>query len=630
MKLIVRWILGCIIMALALNVIGILYTGGFKVPFLMLIMGGKSLAANLILLILASAASFVLAHPRRSSDVPLVHVKTFLFLGILGYYLLNGQTLGSGDTWPARFLPLHILRNHDFYLDAYLDLFQRDGAFNAFRKVGDHCVSAYPVGSALMALPLYIPSAIGRVGMGDALLESIEKIAAAIIVALSAIILYAALSRLCSRKMSLFATLAYALGTSSLSISSQALWQHGPSQLALAATLYCLVRGRIEPHWICFAGFPLSLSIICRPNDVMIAIPIGIYVLFHYFRRIYGFLLAGVPAAAFQLWYNTTYFGHLFHTQFSFGHSDYWSTPLLDGLSGLLFSPGRGLFIYSPVVIIGIVGFVLAWRRGGDVLLRYLSIGSIFFLLLHAKWWNWWGGYCFGPRLLADLGPLLMLGFYPLDSLLNRRLSFQKAGILLFSWSVIVHSIGIFWNNGRWDGYIYPEGLWNWTDNQLVNPPRILYDRIRIIFNGQPTSQTSPELLSVSYVLPLQELTGKYTNRVKAWLEASNDGSSIWLVGPRDQRGTIMLSWTIRKNDTGNVITSGMQHLRHDVFPRDSYLFGFNVHIPKLEGEYDLDAGLVYIDDFHYIPFHNPPAHMKIISLPRKHGAKAEPADLER
>ena len=68
-------------------------------------------------------------------------------------------------------------------------------------------------------------------------------------VALSAVVLHAALRLLCSPVSALILTLVYGLGTSSLSVSSQGLWQHGPSQLALAAVLYCLVRGRTAPGW---------------------------------------------------------------------------------------------------------------------------------------------------------------------------------------------------------------------------------------------------------------------------------------------------------------------------------------------------------------------------------------------
>jgi hypothetical protein len=43
--------------------------------------------------------------------------------------------------------------------------------------------------------------------------------------------------------MALLVTAAYTF------VSSQALWQHGPSQLGIAAALYFLVRGREAERW---------------------------------------------------------------------------------------------------------------------------------------------------------------------------------------------------------------------------------------------------------------------------------------------------------------------------------------------------------------------------------------------
>ena len=83
-------------------------------------------------------------------------------------------------------------------------------------------------------------------------------------------------------------TLVYAFGTTSLSVSSQALWQHGPAQLALAAAIYCLVRARDDPRWAGYAGLPLAFEVITRPADALIAAPLGLYVLVSYRREIWS------------------------------------------------------------------------------------------------------------------------------------------------------------------------------------------------------------------------------------------------------------------------------------------------------------------------------------------------------
>lgn len=77
------------------------------------------------------------------------------------------------------------------------------------------------------------------------------------------------------------------------------------------------------------------------------------------------------------------------HTQFALTDTALWSTPLLQGLAGLLLSPGRGLLVYSPIFVLSIVGAAIAWRRGGDPLLRALSVGIALTVVVYARWVSW-------------------------------------------------------------------------------------------------------------------------------------------------------------------------------------------------------------------------------------------------
>ena len=59
---------------------------------------------------------------------------------------------------------------------------------------------------------------------------------------------------------------------------------------------------------------------------------------------------------------------------------------------------------------------------------------SIAQVLLVSKWSIWWGGHCYGPRLLTDIVPCLMLLMLPAMDWISRgailRLLF---GLLLFA-----------------------------------------------------------------------------------------------------------------------------------------------------------------------------------------------------
>lgn len=119
----------------------------------------------------------------------------------------------------------------------------------------------------------------------------------------------------------------YGLGTSSLSVSSQVLWRQAASQLALSFVIYCLLRGLQQTRWVALAGFPLAFAILSRPTNIFLAMPIAAYVIFHHSRRTIPFLLTDVRVGAFHLWYNLTYFGQAFLSQFPLHRSDYWVTP---------------------------------------------------------------------------------------------------------------------------------------------------------------------------------------------------------------------------------------------------------------------------------------------------------------
>src|ERR1041385_2157463 len=173
-----------------------------------------------------------------------IYTATLLFAIVLAGYMANGRTIWSWDTLPARYLPFDILRHGTFYLDDFPALYAGHPQWEkALRQINGHYVSFYPVGAPLLAAPFYAPAVLHGEQRIDARAEALEKVSAAAIVSLSVALLYLALLRCTSRPMALWLALAYAFGTSSFSVSSQALWQHGASQPALAAALLLLMRG---------------------------------------------------------------------------------------------------------------------------------------------------------------------------------------------------------------------------------------------------------------------------------------------------------------------------------------------------------------------------------------------------
>jgi hypothetical protein len=119
-----------------------------------------------------------------------------------------------------------------------------------------------------------------------------------------------------------------------------------------------------------------------------------------------GAVGAGLGLLPFLL-YNHARFGSFLDA--GYGEAAHqWTTPFLQGLAGLLVSPGRGLLVYCPLVILTLLASPAFLRRDRRVavfvLLSVLTLPVVF-----ARWHWWDGGWCWGPRFLVPVVPLLAL-----------------------------------------------------------------------------------------------------------------------------------------------------------------------------------------------------------------------------
>jgi len=86
------------------------------------------------------------------------------------------------------------------------------------------------------------------------------------------------------------------------------------------------------------------------------------------------------------------------------------NTDILVGIHGLLCSPGKGVFFFSPALAIALWGWIAAPRDAKRTVAPLLLVGWAPFALAMATWQNWDGGWCWGPRHIVQLHAPLMLG----------------------------------------------------------------------------------------------------------------------------------------------------------------------------------------------------------------------------
>ncbi len=155
-------------------------------------------------------------------------------------------------------------------------------------------------------------------------------------------------------------------------------------------------------------------------------------------RRVVGAWLVAFGAALVLLGiYNSARFGSPFETgrtvdpalAIENGYGTFIWPGI--GLLGLLFSPGKGLLLYVPVVAVGLALWPRFHRRH-RVLSWTLASAVVFRLVAIASRSDWHGGLALGPRLLLMVVPVLIL---PLSVWLADEMERgRRRSVRLFAW----------------------------------------------------------------------------------------------------------------------------------------------------------------------------------------------------
>lgn len=274
------------------------------------------------------------------------------------------------------------------------------------------------------------------------------------------------------RSASLVLCFTYAFATCVWTINSQSLWQHGPNGLYLATGMYFLLKPNRRRRDVVFAALAMSAATWVRPTS-------GIFALagcFNAGRRgeLVWYVIVGMFAAQLMAIYNAAFFGAPWtlgesvvvrDALFTTNVESVWSTPFLEGAAGLLFSPSRGLFVFSPFLLASMVGFVMIWRDVNYRPLRPWTIAVLVIWTIHFKYYDWWGGWSFGYRPVIDTVFMLMLFLIPLfQSSASESKVFKTLFAAGVGWSVAIQLLAILafdpfsWNGRTFYAVVSPQG----------------------------------------------------------------------------------------------------------------------------------------------------------------------------
>lgn len=383
-----------------------------------------------------------------------------LFLGLNVVYHANLRPVDSGDSLPASLIPLSVMLDHSVTLDRFAPWLKGHVWYtrSVIQEAHGHYFSHYPIGGPILASPLYLPVALlGLRGWDPGTLATFARIAqkltASAIAALSAVVLLALLKRITSAPWAWCLTLVYALATETWSISSQALWQHGPGELVIIASLYGLERWSVDrsrERWLWLSGVCAAAAFTIRPTNIVLVLALAAALwtahatIAQQIRLLVAPVIVGSLLGAYN-WY-------VFH-RLSGGYAvTQVKGSILMDLAGLLLSPARGLLIYTPVALFALCAFFRGAsevRRGHKPLL----IAAVAFLILESaaiagsmvisRSIVWWGGYCWGPRMLTELVPPLIVLMAFGVSVIERPWP-RAAFAALVLYSVLIQALGVF------------------------------------------------------------------------------------------------------------------------------------------------------------------------------------------
>jgi hypothetical protein len=117
-----------------------------------------------------------------------------------------------------------------------------------------------------------------------------------------------------------------------------------------------------------------------------------------------------------------------------------FTTPFLLGLHGILFSSGKSVFLFSPPLILGFLGWKHFRKRlptRSDALL-FLGV-FVVDLLKYSKWWDWSGDDAWGVRFMI---PAVVLMCIPAVEVLERHLLVATVAAVGISVQVLAVSVG--------------------------------------------------------------------------------------------------------------------------------------------------------------------------------------------
>jgi len=318
-----------------------------------------------------------------------------------------------------------VARDHDLDLENQVAQFGELNSYQVFfnEETGEYA-SVFPYGSAFLYLPTYwLASAADRLPLfhiNDAYFLQHQgatfpysfflMLGTNLFTLLAAVLAYFSAVKLSSPGASLLSSVALFLSTPLIYYATiEPYMSHACGTLLIALVIYILVRYRQRnPAWF-FMGLILGMAFLVRWQLALCAIPVGLLALSTgQWRKLLllgtGFLVLGwhLPFTWWRMYGSPWVIPAAIQ-----GQQEFLSGPIY--IREVLLAPERGLILWSPLVLLALIGLVLLFRKHQDLSIT-LGLMIVLQVLMNASLFDWGGGWAYGMRRMTELYPVWVIG----------------------------------------------------------------------------------------------------------------------------------------------------------------------------------------------------------------------------
>ena len=362
------------------------------------------------------------------------------FVAMVAFFAATSSNRNITDT------DLNSFQTQEFVLHGDMDVSRYPIADKAFaRESRGNLYSVYGVGISVVSAPVF--AVLARTDVSDRVLQQAAVIP---FVAASILVMWRVLARIVSRELAVAGAIVFGFGTTMWPLASMALYQHASVAVFLGIGLLGLFSR--HPRAPALAGLGFGLAAFVRAPAAIPLIVVGVFYLLHGRRPVALYVLGALAPVAGILIQNRWLWGTWLTGGYSFAGIGFRG-DVRRGIWGLLFGWWRGLFVYSPALGLGFLGWFAALRAPrGYVERRMVVLGasSLISILFYARWSTWHGGLNqFGYRYLLDVVPfLVVLGAWFVARVPRIRPLALATGVL----SLLTMAFGAAPNDFGWDG----------------------------------------------------------------------------------------------------------------------------------------------------------------------------------